>query len=381
MKPIEGLEQRNGDWDYVMRFLPKGWEQKAWELNALRRCRNFRDAESLLRTLLIHLIDGCSLRETAARAKIGAIADVSDVALLKRLNGSGEWFRWMATGLMAQWIDSKAFSLFPPNLRVRMVDASCVSEPGSKGTDWRLHYSVDIPSLRCNELKVSGAETGETFLNFRADPDCLYVGDRGYCHREGICHVVNGGGHVLVRMNITTLPLVNAQTGRTFSIVKRLRTLGSKQIADWPVSFQWEKQTITGRVCAIKKSRAATQQARDKILAEYSKKQKTPQPETLEAAGYVAVFTTLPAKMIKPATALEVYRGRWQIELVFKRLKSIIGIGELPKKDPRGALAWIHGMIFCAFLIDAFITAGERFSPWGFPLTELEEGGISQPLA
>jgi hypothetical protein len=44
----------------------------------------------LLRTLLMPLADGCSLRETAVRARAGQLAAVSDVALLKRLKASGE---------------------------------------------------------------------------------------------------------------------------------------------------------------------------------------------------------------------------------------------------------------------------------------------------
>jgi len=79
------------NWDVVLTFLPGGWEEKAKELGALLRCRGFTNAEALLRTLLIHLADGCSLRETAVRAKSGEIASISDVALLKRLKASGEW--------------------------------------------------------------------------------------------------------------------------------------------------------------------------------------------------------------------------------------------------------------------------------------------------
>ncbi len=91
-------------------------------------------------------------------------------------------------------------------------------------------------------------------------------------------------------------------------------------------------------------------------------------PDTLEAAGYIFVFTTLPKHMTTPSGVLEIYRERWQIELVFKRLKSLIALGHLPKQDPVGSKAWIHGKLFAACLIEAVIHAGERFFPWGFPL-------------
>jgi len=73
---------------------------------------------------------------------------------------------------------------------------------------------------------------------------------------------------------------------------------------------------------------------------------------------------------MKPEIVLEMYRGLWQIEMTFKRLKSILSLGHLPKQDPEGAKAWIHGKIFSAFLIEALIIAGERFFPWGYPITE-----------
>src|SRR5271166_6006777 len=57
------------DWEVIERMLPEGWQAKAKESGALRRCRGFADAGTLLRVMLIHLVDGCSLRETAATSE------------------------------------------------------------------------------------------------------------------------------------------------------------------------------------------------------------------------------------------------------------------------------------------------------------------------
>ena len=101
----EALEQDLEDWELVRRFLPEGWEGLARSTGALRRTRRFGDASSLLRTLLIHLAEGCSLKETALRAQRGGLADVSSVAVWKRLREAGEWFRQMAELLMRQWVE------------------------------------------------------------------------------------------------------------------------------------------------------------------------------------------------------------------------------------------------------------------------------------
>jgi len=356
------------DWDFLKTFLPAGWEEKCRELSAMRRFREFTDASALLRTLLIHLLDGCSLRETALRASRGKIADVSDVALLKRLNLAGEWLRWMAIETLKTWVGTSEVAGCRAGERVlRAVDATCVSEPGSTGTDWRIHYCFDLRKLECTQYTVTDHSTGETLKNFGIEPDALYLADRGYYHAEGIAHVTTAGAHVLVRMTVSGPPLYDA-AGKPFELLKHLRRLQGSGIGDWKVQFHTDKGVVRGRVCAIRKSAAAAQKAIEKIHREYAKKQKTPSKETIEGAKYVFVFTTLSAEELPAVCALEFYRHRWQIELVFKRMKSILGLGHLPKQDPGGAKAWIHGKLFCATLIEALDRAADRFSPWGYPL-------------
>lgn len=365
METIRDLDQ---DWQYLLTFLPSGWQQEAKALGALQRCRKVANAESLLRTLLIHLADGCSLRETAARAKHGNIVSISDVALLKRLRSSGEWFRWMAEQVMIKWIEKQPAAIFGQDFKIRIIDGSTIQEPGSTGSTWRIHYSIGLPSLRCDEVHTTTPQVGESFKRFSIEPGDVLLGDRGYAHRSGIAHVVEGGGHVLVRVNLTAVPFLD-EHGSSFELLAHLRTLAGRKIGDWPVWIEHENARIAGRVCAIKKSKAAAERARLKTLKENGRKGAKVKPETLESAAYIFVFTTLP-RTVKPSTVLEMYRGRWQVELVFKRLKSIVGLGHLKKKDLEAAQAWIHGKLFVAFLIEALIAAGERFSPWGYPITE-----------
>ena len=355
------------DWEVLMGFLPSGWRSKAKELGAVLRYRKFLDAEDLLRTLLIHLAEGCSLRVTAAKAKFGNIASVSDVALLKRLNRSGEWFRWMALGVMKEWFRKPPTVVFGNEFCIRLIDGSTIQEPGSTGTTWRLHYSIQLPSLRCDEVYITSPKVGESFNNFRVHGDELFIADRGYCQRSGINHVINNGADVLVRMKYN-LALVD-EKGEAFGLFPHLRTLRVHKLGDWDVRIPYENRLIAGRICAIKKSRAAAERARREIEKEARKKGRVPKPETLEAAGYTFVFTTL-RRDFSATKVLEMYRGRWQIELAFKRLKSILGLGHLKKTDIEGAKAWIHGKLLVAFLMEAMIAASESFFPWGYPLQE-----------
>ena len=366
MEKNEPLAQSQ-DWPYLVTFFPEGWQQKAKDLGALLRCRKFPDAESLLRILLIHLADGCSLRETAARAKHGDIVAVSDVALLKRLRASGEWLRWMAEQVMLKWIDKQPSAVFDEHLNIRIIDGSSIQEPGATGSTWRIHYSICLPSLHCDEVHLTTPKVGESFKRFTVKHGDLLIGDRGYAHGPGIAHVANSGGHVLVRVNLQTIRFVNPD-GTPFKLVEYLRTLSGQKIGDWDVWVENNNnQRIAGRICAIKKSRIAAEKAQRKALKENGRKGAKVKPETIESAAYIFVFTTLD-RNVSPTSVLEMYRGRWQVELVFKRLKSIVGLGHLKKKDLGAAQAWLHGKLLVAFLIEALIVAGDRFFPWGYPI-------------
>ena len=367
MEKLKSLDQDH-DWLYLLTFLPSGWQQKAKESGALLRSRNFPNAEVLLRTLLIHLADGCSLRETVTRAKRGNLVSVTDVALLKRLKSSGEWLRWMAEELMKTWIERQPSSIFSSNHNIRIIDGSNIQEPGSTGSNWRLHYSICLPSLRCDEVYVTPPKIGESFKRFKVKHGDLFLGDRGYAQRPGILHVINGGGDVLIRLNLTNVPLVKSD-GTSFPLLEHLRSLEGTMIGDWKVWVPFDSRLIPGRICAIKKNKEAAEKARKKALRENGRKGAKVKPETIESAGYIFVFTTLKSD-VRPSAILEMYRGRWQVELVFKRLKSIIGLGHLKKTDVEAAKAWIHGKLLVAFLIEALIVAGERFFPWGYPIQE-----------
>ncbi|MBI5095438.1 MAG: IS4 family transposase [Candidatus Hydrogenedentes bacterium] len=358
------------DWELLLRFLPEGWREQARTLGALRRAKGFADADRLLRTLLIHLACGSSLKETSVRASSGDVAHVSSVAIWKRLRQSGEWFRWMSEGIMHAWVTRGPQRALPGRYRARLIDGSSISEPGSTGSDWRIHYAVELRTLRCDFVEVTEIhEGGETFTRFPVKPGDLLMADRVYATRRGICHVVAHGGDVLVRLPLTNLPL-QTESGAPFPLLKKLRKLRIGQSGDWTCWIEHEQsngERIKVRVCALKKSKSSAQQARDKLRQQASRKGHAVKAETLEAAGYVFVLTTLPVEALSPDQVLEIYRGRWQIELVFKRLKSILGLGCLPKHDPEGAKAWLHGKLLVAFLVEALVCAGDALFPCGYP--------------
>jgi IS4 transposase len=59
---------------------------------------------------------------------------------------------------------------------------------------------------------------------------------------------------------------------------------------------------------------------------------------------------------------MELYRMRWQIELLFKRFKSLFNYDEMPSKKENTVKAWFYGKLLLAAICEALVNQG-RFSP------------------
>lgn len=366
------------DWTKIVKLLPEGWEDQARTLGALKFGRQFSGPDNLLRILLMYFSDGCSMRETVARARAGNLADLSDVALLKRVNKSGEWLRWMSQRLIQENSIPVLETSALLGRRILAVDGSVIREPGAITSTWRLHYSMDINTLGCREVQVTRGKVGESLTRFTVQKGDVILADRGFANRRGVNHVVDHGGDVLVRMNLASLPLEDTQ-GNPFVQLTYLRTMQPGKMAEWPAVLRGTKGPVAVRVCAYRKNEEQRIESERKYRQYLNKKQQTFNAETFEATGYVVVVTSLEGLDAEGILAL--YRHRWQIELAFKRMKSLLGLGYLKKKDAEGAKAWLQGKLFVACLIERLIALGDHFSPVETTQHEEESGSASLSLA
>jgi len=357
------------DWKLLSSFLPDNWRELAVTTSALKGLRKEKSEDALLRTLLIHLAGGFSLRETVVRAKQAQLADLSDVALLKRLRKSREWLYQLCLAMFAE----RGLDLYRgEQFCCRLLDATNVREPGKTGSLWRIHYSVEIPSLRCDFFRLTrtqGEGTGESFKRFPVKAGDYLVADRGYSTAQGIAYVVSRKAYVTVRLNTQNTPLYTG-AGKAFPLLRHVegvKTAGA--VRWWSAYIQSEDSNrIRGRLCVIRKTEEAIRAAHKKLKEVASKRQSTLKKETLVYAKYVIVFTTFPEDEFSASEVLQWYRIRWQIELVFKRFKQIAQLGHLPKHDDESAKAWLYGKLFVALLTEKLIDYAESFSPWGYDL-------------
>jgi Transposase DDE domain len=357
------------DWTVLSTFLPVGWDEQARTLGAIRRARYIKEPATVLRILLLHLASGCSLAETAARASAGGLAQISAVGVYKRLRAAEPWLLWLAQ----QMRGAANLPLDVLGRKLRAVDATAVSEPGATGADWKVHYAVNVADLQCDFFELTDIEHGgETFRRVPIARGDVMMGDRVYATPPGVAHVIGGGGDVVVRLNRATLPLFD-RSGQRMPLLPLLRRLKGKTPHEWAARVQNPNgDWIAGRLIALRQSVGAANWQIKRLQREAQHKHKTLSRDALEFAHYFMVWTTLKSDL-GATLILELYRLRWQIELVFKRMKSILGLGHLPKADPLSAKAWLEGKLFVGLLIEHMVDTASSFSPWGYSLATTPE--------
>lgn len=356
------------DWNVLVSLLPSDWREKAKETDALKGLRKNKSPEDLLRTLLIHLAQGLSLRETVVRAREAQLADMSDVALLKRLRKCSKWLLELNKSLFKEIGVN-----FVPNendFEVRIFDSTNVKEPGKTGSLWRIHYSLRLPSLQCDFFKVTSTEgkgTGDSLSQYVIEPGDHIMADRGYGRIPGIEYANQKQAALLVRISPHHIVLTD-ERGQPFDWLEKLSEISKPgQTFSWNVLLKGSnQQRIPGRICVLKKSEHAIRIAQRRIKKYASKKCKKLMPNTLIYAEYVIVFTTFEESRFSSDEVMRWYRLRWQIELVFKRFKQLAQLGHLPKHTDESSKAWLYGKLLIALLTEKLIWQAQTFSPWGY---------------
>ena len=350
-------------WQRILELLPDGWQEQAFEKNAMSYNRKY-DPESLLRSVLLYLSSKTSLQETTLMASLLDLPEASAPALHNRFRKSGNWLLWLAEQIMQKKLahikDTNSFH----GHCLRIIDATRISQPGTKvgQPTWRLHFSMLYPSNCCSEFHLTTSTTGESFKHFDIKEKDLVMGDRIYSRAAGIAHVVDHDGDVLVRIMPSQFPVVDWD-GSPIDILARLKSLRRGKIRKFDAQLKFGKRLISGRIIALKLSSDAARRAKKRALKSSQKARRKIRPETLQAAEYLILFTTLPDSELKGKEAIALYRYRWQVEGHFKRAKSIFGLGALPCFEEDAVRAWIYGKLLLHFIATLNIPETGDFPP------------------
>jgi len=336
------------DWTVVEGVLPAGWRERAVEKKLVRpklpkhMGTKVTDIGPVLRLVLYQVARNIGLQTAAAAFAAAGLLVLSSVALHKWMKKLGPYLGELVAAMVAGTHAAFAAERWA-GYELVAVDATCVQRPGAKGTTARVHRALGLTNLRVIRAVVTDRTGGETFRWFFPEAGQLWIGDRGYANPPGVAWVKSHNADVLVRYNRGSLPLYDAR-GLEINVLSKLAKLRKP---GW--SRQWQAfvhpaddKRIEGRLCAVRLPADKAKQARERLRREQGAELT---PESLAMADFVVVFTTAPSSQLTLEQILELYRMRWQIELDFKRDKSITGLDRLPNFLPNTIESWIYAKL------------------------------------
>ncbi|MCP4700244.1 MAG: transposase [Gammaproteobacteria bacterium] len=225
--------------------------------------------------------------------------------------------------------------------------------PGATGTDYRIHAGINLVTLAITDVQITDKHTGETLKNFKLGQGDVAIADRGCCHANAILEKQNEGADVIVRYCQATMPLYH-DDGTHLNLMSVLKSNKSKELhVFFSAGGAEDEEKACGWIHVIALPKAQADAARSRCHADARRRGSTPSVEALFLAGYIIVFTTLPPHILSTQMILKIYRCRWQIELVFKRWKSLLDADKLrARRGGKLAEFWLHGKLLYAMMLE-----------------------------
>ena len=316
----------------VVSRLPAETEAQARTLKAFVYKRAFSCACDLLRGLLYYVLFACSLRQLSCWGVLSGIADVSDRDWSKRLSQANDWLWWLVRTLLHMPAPDRWCGVPHPQQRILLLDGSTFGEPGAPGDQWRLHLSYDLTQGQLHHVALTDRHGAENISYADLHAGDAVVTDRGYTYRKAVAGTLHLGADYTGRFAPASFPLLDEQ-GNALDVAAWLRGLaeGIHERVAW---FDWQAERFAVRIiaCALDPQAAAAERKRCRENARQHGRKV--QEQTLYLAGWLLVISTLDPTAWSTEQVVCLYQARWQIELLFKRIKQLLHVHRLRSKAP-----------------------------------------------
>lgn len=342
-------------------------ETEGRETGAFRRAREIVCAVDCLRLVLGYCLGAWGLRLTAAWAETLGLASLSNVALLKRVRKALPWLEV----LVARQIGAKSQSA--PGIAaahgrlVRLVDGTTVTKKGLKdqanGGLWRVQAVFDLPTERFSAFDLTDETVAEQFDRAAVVPGEIRIGDRYYLQPQRVANVLSAGGDIIIRARWNAVRWLD-DDGDKLDLIAVLKQARGSGFIDRPIKIaRDEGAPLSLRLIAIRRPKEARDQAIEKARKKAQKNGAVIRPQTLIAAEWMILVTSLPKETFSLQDIGALYRLRWRIEIAFKHLKSGTGLTRPPAETADMAKAYVLSHLLMILLTEPLMAEHLGDSP------------------
>lgn len=204
----------------------------------------------------------------------------------------------------------------------------------------------EVTSARLTALPPRSARVGDTTLADELPlppPGSLRLADVAFFKLQTLYELDAAGVFFISKIKQGTSLRILGQVipnlaawlnGRGKDRVDRLCVLGGKR-----------KKAIPCRLIAWRVRPEVAQKRQKQLLKDGVDKGYTPSAEALALCEWLVLVTNVPRAMLSLAEVAEVYRVRWQVELIFKTFKSDLLIDQWRTRRPGRILTEVYGKL------------------------------------
>jgi Transposase DDE domain len=289
-----------------------------------------------------------SLREVAASFTENGCR-LSDEAVRRRLSGCEEWLEKILLAMIP-----KQAEISTGGLRFKIVDSTTIQAPGAVNGDYRLHLLWDHDEQRLGDVLLTDCKTGENLQLFEWHEGDVVLADAGFAKAEQLAAVKTSGAEYVVRCATKQIRLY-LPDGERLNVVNELK---AREVGQRVISMSVMIGSKAGPQRAWlhayrlpeEKAREVRRRLKRRVQKKYGGRINE---ELLYLSDWTLLLTSLSPDKVSADVVGKLYRGRWQIEIVIKRLKSVLDLGALrARRGSRLAKVYLLGKLLYALMIE-----------------------------
>jgi hypothetical protein len=179
--------------------------------------------------------------------------------------------------------------------------------------------------------------------------DLLLV-DLGYFYLKTFHLLCERGAYFLSRFLIGTA-LFDSKTFRPFDLHGVLKNV-KKDLHEMQVLMgENEKTRVNCRLVCLRVSQEVANERRKKIKENARRKGRIPNQKHLILADWILMVTSVPAEWLPAEMVRPFYSLRWQIELLFKQIKSVLCVHKFNTSKEHRLCCEVYGKLITAIMI------------------------------
>ncbi len=320
----------------------------------LHRKRIVKKPSTLVQAAVLYIVEKLSFQRLSDIMAVKYGISMSDTAWKKQITKIAPvFYEVMMTYLSRENKNTESTDIL--GYPSYAIDATDITLEGKKGTVLRAHTVYDLSKKACFNAHIANIHTGESVKLHNIKANNLYFADRAYGRTPQMEHMLENNAEFVFRFSPSQVKLFK-NPGCTDKIDFKRYLSDSNTVASIDCFFKRKKKVYKIRVIISPIPEDKAEIAALKAKKKSARKQNKLNNDTLIYAKQLFLATSL-SNSVPAEQIVSAYRERWQIELHFKRSKSLLSFHRLRRCSYDFAFSivsiWLAVTAFVYSLFDA----------------------------